>query len=128
MVGMKHLSGEDRNTAMEYLVCHTMAIVPFVLLLSQVEGSIIGKLRKTATATGSKCAYFDRFRMSGSGPRWIQLLKGFLLVVLLFGWVLSEIFRNPCYVLFVCGVMIFFLRRFLADYSKFPRAESKGWV
>ena len=51
MVLINHLSGKDRNTALEYLVCHTVAIVPFVLLLSQVEGSIIGKLRKTATTT-----------------------------------------------------------------------------
>jgi len=125
MVSISHLSSEDRNTAKEYLVCRTMAIVPFALLLSQVEGSIIGKLRKTAT---TKCAYFHPRRLSGSGPRWFQLLKGFLLVVLLFGWVLCEKIRNPCYVLFVCGIMIFFLHRFLGAYGKILRATSKEWV
>jgi len=130
MVSINHLSGEERNTAKEYLVCHTMAIVPFALLLSRVEGSIIGKLHnlKTAHNHWKKCAYFHPRRLSGSGPRWFQLLKGFLLVVLLFGWVLCEKFRNPCYVLFICGVMTFFLHRFLADYGKISRAESKEWV
>jgi hypothetical protein len=31
-------------------------------------------------------------------------------------------------VLFVCGVMFFFLYRFLAHYGEFSRAESKEWV
>jgi hypothetical protein len=61
MASITHLSGEDRNTVREYLVFHTMAIVPFVLLLSQVEGSIIGKLHETSATTGPKYAYFSPF-------------------------------------------------------------------
>ena len=74
-----------------------------------------------------KCAYFHSCRLSGSGPLWFQLLKGVLVVALLFGWALSENFRDPHYVSFVCGVMIFFLHRFLAAYGKFWRAASKAW-
>ena len=67
-------------------------------------------------------------RLSIPGPLWFQLLKGVLVVVLFFGWVLSQKFRNPHYVSFVCGVMIFFLHRFLAVfYGKFWRAASKAW-
>jgi hypothetical protein len=47
------------------------------------------------------------------GPLWFRLLKGVLVVVVLFTWVLSEKLRNLYYVLFVCGVMMFFLLRFL---------------
>ena len=47
------------------------------------------------------------------GPLWFQLLKGALVVVLLLGWALSENFRNPFHVSFACGVIIFFLYRFV---------------
>jgi len=47
------------------------------------------------------------------GRLWFQLLKGVLVVVLFLGWGLSEKFRNPFYISFVCGVMVFFLHRFV---------------
>jgi len=73
-----------------------------------------------------ECAYVHPRCLPGPGPLWFQLLKGVLLVVLLLGLVLSERFRNLHYVLFVCGVMVFFLHRFLAAYGKFWRAASNA--
>ena len=47
-----YLSAEDIDTTEEYLFGHTMAIVPFALLLPRVEESGIGELHKTAKTTG----------------------------------------------------------------------------
>jgi hypothetical protein len=47
------------------------------------------------------------------GPLWFRLLTGVLVVVVLLAWVLSEQLRNLHYVLFVCGITIFFFLRFL---------------
>jgi hypothetical protein len=71
-------------------------------------------------------AYFHSHRLSGPGSLWFQLLKGVLVVALLFGWALSEKFRDPHYVSFVCGVMIFFLNSFLGAYGKNRRATSEA--
>ena len=53
----------------------------------------------------------SRFRLR-PGPLWFRLLKGMLVMVVLTAWGLSEKLRNPYYVLFVCGILIFILLRF----------------
>jgi hypothetical protein len=52
-------------------------------------------------------------------------VKGVLVAVLLLGWILSEKFRNPYYMSFVCGIVTFFLYRFLIAYT--PRARRSSY-
>ena len=52
MTSINCISAEDMDTADEYLFAHTMAIVPFALLLPRVEESVIGEPHKTAEITG----------------------------------------------------------------------------
>ena len=47
-----YLSAEDIDATDEYLFGHTMAIIPFALLLPRVEESVIGELHKTLKTTG----------------------------------------------------------------------------
>jgi len=52
MNSIDYLPKEDIGTAEEYLFGHTMAIIPFALLLPQVEKSAIGKRRSAAETNG----------------------------------------------------------------------------
>ena len=51
MTSIDYLSAEDIDTTDEYLFGHTMAIVPFALLLPRVEESAIGEPHETVKTT-----------------------------------------------------------------------------
>jgi len=54
---IEYLSAEDIDTVEEYMFGHTMAIVPFALLLPRVEESGIGELHKTTKPMDEVCLF-----------------------------------------------------------------------
>jgi hypothetical protein len=52
MNSIDYLSKEDIEAIEAYLIGHTMAIIPFVLLLPRVEKSAVGEWRSTAEIHG----------------------------------------------------------------------------
>jgi len=68
MTNINCLSAEDIETTDEYLFGHTMAIVPFALLLPRVEESDIGELHKTATTTGWSVLMFTLVAYPAQDP------------------------------------------------------------